>query len=40
MDKTTVTVERSTLERLAGAKPFDSMSHDEFINHLLDEQHE
>lgn len=25
-----------TLERLKDNKPFDSMSHGEFINHLLD----
>lgn len=33
---TTLSVRESTLERIRSEKPFESMSHDEFINVLLD----
>lgn len=34
--RTSVSVERSTLNRLKAAKPYDSMSYDEFFQHVLD----
>lgn len=33
---TTVSVRESTLARIRSEKPFESMSHDEFLNVLLD----
>jgi predicted CopG family antitoxin len=35
--RTTVTVHESVHDRLADAKPFDSLSYSEFINELLDQ---
>lgn len=34
--RTTVSVERETHARLEAAKPYDSMSFDEFVNDVLD----
>ena len=35
--RTTIQVDKETLERLQELKPFESISHDEFLNHLADE---
>lgn len=35
-NRTSVMLQEGTLERLKEQKPFESMSHNEFIGHLLD----